>query len=193
LETLAETGDVSQLRQQFGGAGVDSVVGSQPLTEDNPKADATLNLDAALHRYFSFAAMVLPSNDAFYGNDDPMQFEVFDAQGNFQEINIIFTKSEWWDAGTEVNDKSVAGGAAFIMDADATAGMDESGIITGPAELSFYNGAILENGQPFSTLPQATDEFMPMVQVTVTLVPEPSAFAIFAVGLFVVTGVRFRK
>ncbi len=182
LEALAELGDPSLLRQQFLGSGIDAVVSEIPLTQEHLTANVTLDLNPTAHRYFSFAAMVLPSNDSFYGNDGPTEIEIFDAEGNFQAVDLFLTKTEWWDAGTEVNDKTVAGGAAFIMGSDETAGADEMGTITPFSELAFYNGAILANGETFTTLPQATDEFEPMVRITLTLIPEPSGIVLFSVA-----------
>ena len=59
--------------------------------------------DIADHRFFAFASMLFPSNDAFIGNDDPI--EIFDADGNFIPRDFILLGSDVWDAGTEVNDE----------------------------------------------------------------------------------------
>ena len=173
LKAIAELGEHDPLRSLFAGHGVDAVAGHMPLTQDNPVAQATLEVDSSMHRFLSFAAMVLPSNDTFYGNDDPRQFEVFDSDGRFNPVELLLTKSAWWDAGSEINDKSPSGGAAFILGADPADGVDSRGTVTPFAELSFYNGATLVNGERFETLPQATEEFEPMVRITI--VPEPSS------------------
>ena len=173
LKELAELGDHTALRALFAGQGVDAVAGQMPLTRENPTAQATLEIDPSTHRFLSLAAMVLPSNDTFYGNDDSRQFEIFDAQGRLKTNELLFTKTDWWDAGSEFNDKSTSGGAAFVLGADPHEGVDSRGTVTSFAELSFYNGAILANGERFETLTQATDEFEPMIRITI--VPEPSS------------------
>lgn len=177
VKAIAELGDADPLRAFFVGNGADAVVGDTPLTPDNPWAEATIDLDPAAHRHVRFAAMVLPSNDSFYGNDDPRQFEVFDSQGRFVPQDIWLTKRDWWDAGSEFNDKSPTGGGAYIMGSNPAEGLDSRGTITPFAELTFYNGAILPSGEVFETLPQDTEEFEPMVRITI--VPEPSARAMW--------------
>ncbi len=56
--------------------------------------------------------MVIPSNDAFIANDDPLAHEVFDAAGNFTgPITLTVLCSCVLDAGTEDNTEMQA---AFI-------------------------------------------------------------------------------
>ena len=62
-----------------------------------------LSLDPTDNRYFSFLSMVVPSNDAFVGNDDPLAHELFDAGGNFVGQDFTLMGSDIWDAGTEIN------------------------------------------------------------------------------------------
>ncbi len=54
-------------------------------------------------RYFSYASMVVPSNDAFIANDKLLAFQVFDPMGGFIGANFIVLGSMVRDAGTEVN------------------------------------------------------------------------------------------
>jgi hypothetical protein len=63
-----------------------------------------LNGNFLLHRYFSFAAMVFPSNDAFMSAEDLI--DLFDDTGKFVGADFIFYGNQVWDAGTEVNDES---------------------------------------------------------------------------------------
>lgn len=58
------------------------------------------------HRYLSYLAAIKPSNDAFVGNDDPKQFELFDADGRFQGPLVIdLFGSQAVDAGLCDNDE----------------------------------------------------------------------------------------
>lgn len=66
--------------------------------------------------------MVIPSNDLFFGNDNPMSSPLFDAGGHFAGPIVIDVYG--WDVrdnGTEVND--AFGGAAFS--ANGGVGADE--------------------------------------------------------------------
>jgi MYXO-CTERM domain-containing protein len=69
----------------------------------------TLDVNPAAGRFFTFAAMVIPSNDAFIGNDDPLAVPVFGATGNFLgPITFTVLGAEVRDAGTELNDEQNA-------------------------------------------------------------------------------------
>ncbi len=89
----------------------------------------TLTLDVAqptVNRYATFLSMFVPSNDTFFGNDNPLAYELFDAAGNLIEQTIEITGSSIWDAGTEVN--QLFGAAA--PGEDITLGDVEGGVIT---------------------------------------------------------------
>ena len=70
----------------------------------------TFALDAgnAGNRFFSYASMVIPSNDAFIASADPTAHAVFDELGNFVGGSFVVYGSRVRDAGTEVNDESCA-------------------------------------------------------------------------------------
>ncbi len=88
----------------------------------------TLTIDVAdpsTNQYATFLSMFVPSNDTFFGNDDPFAYQVFDDFGNVIEQTIEITGSSIWDAGTEVNQLL---GAAFPGQ-DIQAGDDEGGVI----------------------------------------------------------------
>jgi hypothetical protein len=56
--------------------------------------------DPMNNMFFTFLSMILPSNDTFLGNDNPLQ--LFDAAGGFlgnRTINV--TGADLWDADTE--------------------------------------------------------------------------------------------
>ncbi|WP_421979442.1 spondin domain-containing protein [Roseibium sp.] len=88
----------------------------------------TLTIDVAdptTNRYATFLSMFVPSNDTFFGNDNPFAYEIFDAAGNVIEQTIEITGSSIWDAGTEVNQLL---GAAFPGQ-DIQDGAVEGGVI----------------------------------------------------------------
>ena len=84
LEALAEGGDTSGLAADFGAATQGVIVsndGAAPVIEPGETASFTISLDTTQNRYFSYASMVIPSNDAFIST--PESSEVFDLAGNF--------------------------------------------------------------------------------------------------------------
>jgi hypothetical protein len=73
-----------------------------------------LNGNFLFHRYFSFAAMVFPSNDAFMSTEEPIN--LYDDNGNFIGADFIYYGNQVWDAGTEINDEdsnNVFGASTF--------------------------------------------------------------------------------
>ena len=79
LERLAEDGTVADISAEFQAAaptGDESVVfgpggfGGAPVLDPGEVAVEDITVDSA-NRFFSYASMVIPSNDAFIGNGDP--------------------------------------------------------------------------------------------------------------------------
>ncbi|MEM8827923.1 MAG: spondin domain-containing protein [Cyanobacteria bacterium P01_G01_bin.19] len=137
LESLAEDGDVSLLSEEFLGSGFGSVDGAIAGLEglEGPvdpgevaTATFTLNLNADTSQFFSYASMIIPSNDAFVANGDPTIHNLFDAEGNFIGADFIVAGSEVLDAGTEVNDE-LAENTAFFFQAEPDTGVDENGVV----------------------------------------------------------------
>ncbi|WP_417730810.1 spondin domain-containing protein [Rosistilla oblonga] len=179
LELIAEEGDPSELAARFAAenSGVDSVIASPagfagaPVFEAGESVTQLIEVtDSQLNRYFSYASMVIPSNDAFVANLDPRQFSLFDANGNFQGArSLTITGRGVWDAGTEVNDPS--GGAAFSTEGGS--GADENGLIRSHAGLNDFIGTGLPTG---TTLASAFDYETPLARITITLYdPEADA------------------
>lgn len=113
IENIAEEGNPSGLVSDISGvAGAKSHVLTQDASGMPPGVlfapgesnSFTIDLDAGLNRYLSFASMLLPSNDAFFGNDAADAYELFDMGGNFTGgLDINLFGSNIWDAGTEDN------------------------------------------------------------------------------------------
>jgi len=76
--------------------------------------------------YFSFLSMVIPSNDAFIGNDDPLAYKIID--GGFQPQVIDIFGSMVWDAGTEINDE-IAANVPLLGQAVGNTGGIEGGVV----------------------------------------------------------------
>ena len=193
IETIAELGDFSVLAGEFAGSaasGVDgAVLSDDPPPPFLPGEGGALMLDigdASVHRYFSFASMLLPSNDAFIGNDDPMAYEIFDAGGSFLgPVTIDVYASDVWDAGTEVND--ISSGPAFVVGADATAGTDEDGMVMhlfSTPGVDDYLASMVGVETPIGTImdPLMAGDLL----ATITIVPEPACLALLGVALIAI-------
>ncbi len=79
-------------------------------------------------RYFSYASMVLPSNDFCISNGSPLAHPLFNEAGEFIAENFFVAGNEALDAGTEVNDE-IPGNTAFFGQAAPNTGTDEGGNI----------------------------------------------------------------
>jgi hypothetical protein len=136
VERLAEDGTTDpRIAAALASGGVNQAVATSggPF---GPGATRTVVLDAfasnARTHYLSYMSMVIPSNDAFIGNDDPDELELFDSAGRLIERAgdnaYIVTGDEVWDAGTETNDEIPANTAALAQ-ANPNTGVTENGVI----------------------------------------------------------------
>lgn len=68
---------------------------------------ALMVVNPARHRFFSWFSMLRPSNDAFIGNEDPFQIEVFDENGRFRgPLYIDVYGNQVLDAGICANNET---------------------------------------------------------------------------------------
>lgn len=136
LESIAEDGAVDTLNSEFAAAvtdGVQSVALDPPGFAGAPVIDAggftgeaVVSLDPGANRYLSYASMVIPSNDAFIANGNPLAHAVFDADGNFLAPRFTVSNQGVLDAGTEVNTETEA---AFLNQTAPNTGDDENGVV----------------------------------------------------------------
>ena len=195
LEALAEDGITSGLESDFnavdgvqgvitGPEGFGSMAPMPPLLDTGETASTIVSMvDPAVSRYFSFASMVIPSNDAFIGNGNPTAYEVFDANGDFNgAITIDVIASEIWDSGTEVNDTL---GAAFSTVGGVSS--DENGTVQLHSGLNNFLGTGTPAGFNVGVIPSGAD---PIARITITAVPEPTTIALLAGGLGLALSVR---
>ena len=134
LESLVEDGDTAQLTDAFAAeepAGVQATLLSDgpPPLEPGELTSFTLDVDPATNQYFSYASMVIPSNDAFIANGNPLAHEIFDDAGNFLGADFVVLGSDVLDGGTEVNDE-LPFSTAFLGQAAPNTGTDENGVVT---------------------------------------------------------------
>lgn len=139
IERMAEDGNAAPLRSWFNTSmptGKDLVLTGRdnpngpPLFFPQTGNQTWINLDPKnpAHRYLSFFSMILPSNDAFIGNDDPMAMQMYDDNGNFVGGTWMVTGNWVMDAGTEVNDE-VASNVPMLGQTVANSGSAENGVV----------------------------------------------------------------
>lgn len=159
-------------------SGVSGTVGMGPLVPGGT-ATATFNVDPSVSgRFFSFAAMVVPSNDYFIGNDSGLQYALFDEQGNFQPRTILQSASDIWDAGSETTD---AANAAFLVGGVNAQRVPENGVVGFDfADLGAFNGLTTAAGYVFDL--QLTAQ-TPVYRINIELVPAPGAVGLASLGL----------
>ncbi|WP_298974740.1 spondin domain-containing protein [uncultured Roseobacter sp.] len=153
LELIAETGMPSAIaaeRRAIDGDSQPLVLASPngpPPVQPGERVSGILEVNASEALYFTFLSMLLPSNDHFIGNDDPLAYQIFDAAGNFtgnRTINV--TGAQIYDAGTEANGLE---GAAFIQGVDIEDSPTGEGSIQQGLSLSdelFGEGVLLATG-----------------------------------------------
>jgi hypothetical protein len=113
LRDFANEGSVDRLREKLAEIDPDAIL-RHVVAFTSGVFDATNwllalgrpwpNVDPAKHRYVSFLVKIAPTDDGFWGNDNPRQFELFDAHGNFTGP-IVFDVfgDDLLDAGTREN------------------------------------------------------------------------------------------
>jgi hypothetical protein len=171
LERLAEDGDTAPLSAAFQASKhgtVDATIVSDsgiPPLAPGETGTMTFQLkgDFRQHRFFSYAAMVIPSNDAFIANDDDRAIRLFNSRGEFIGCSFTVRGSAVHDAGTELNDEDPMH-TAFFGQAAPDMGQDESvpvhdhvglklpgsgGIVDDP---EFANANVIGTGEPLARI-----------------------------------------
>lgn len=184
LQPLAELGDASGLASRLGSTdrgaswGLIPVPGASGLPQIEPgeSGSMTFNVNGLLNPYFSFAAMVVPSNDAFTSNADPLQ--LFGADGHFLgNKSILITGADIWDAGTEVNGLF---GSAFIVGQDATQHIAENGTVMLHSGFGIFDGQLMPNGETFNAAAAnvGAGSGFTLARITISEVPEPGSISL---------------
>jgi hypothetical protein len=134
LERLAEDGAVGPLAGAFAtsGAGEDATVFGPDIPPIRPGETSSVTFLVEVERgraeYFSYASMVIPSNDAFVANGNPTAHRIFNNGGKFIPTSFVVTGAEVLDAGTEVNDE-VPGNTAALAQAVPNTGDTKGGTV----------------------------------------------------------------
>ncbi len=169
LERLAEDGNTGPLTDLFAvdaASGVQATVAGAagPLMAGETVRYVT-ELDPAVHRYFSYSSMIIPSNDAFIANGNPLAHRVFDPSGNLTSFTATIYGREVLDAGTEVNDEAEESTAA-LGQAAADTGTVEGGVVT-------LHPGLIPGGRVLTARPNGdfTVPGYPIARITISRAP----------------------
>lgn len=174
--SVAEGGSGSDWFPAFTAADPTAVLGSTmgALLPGASAATRTFRIDTAINPFFTFASMVIPSNDFFIGNDDPMEYRLFDQAGNLLISQIDQNASDIWNAGSEAFDPA---NAAFLVGGTNALRTPENGVVGfNFSELARFNGRTTAAGYTFqSNLFDNTGIYR--ISFNAVAVPEPAVWA----------------
>ena len=197
LETIAEVGVIDPLNTAFAadpntpgdiqGVVFGNSVAPPPINPGETGVGFVTPMNPAGYQFFSYASMVVPTNDTFIANDDQNAYQVFNAAGEINDASGVFEiavlTSDLYDAGTERNDAGVNGGAAFAVGRDGAAGADENGVITQATDLSLFAGLNTPAGTTINDTTFGAGQRIATIRISrVAAVPEPSSAFALAIG-----------
>ena len=189
LETLAEVGDPGGLIATVAGGFTAGAVVGGPVIPSGTSASALFDVDPA-NSSFNYAAMLLPTNDWFIGNDTSV--DVSSLFGAPVGTQLVLTIDNAWDAGTELEDFAFSAGnpLAGIPDGDAPNGTTQNGVIgaiTGPDPFASF--ANIPSGYDTTALDFTNG---PFATITLQTVPEPNTSALLGLPILL-AAIRRRR
>lgn len=189
--SVAEGGSGADWFPAFQTAEPTAVLGSVggALTPGASATSMTFLVDTLVNPFFTFAAMVIPSNDHFIGNDNPMQYRLFDDAGNLLIPQIDQQARQIWDAGSEITDPLAA---AFLLIGNNDLRTPENGVVRFDFnELLAYNGLQTAAGYAFQSN-LAGNTAIYRISFSSAVVPEPATWAMLIAG-FGLVGAAMRR
>lgn len=145
-------------------------------------ASQTFIVDPSINRYFTFASMVVPSNDHFIGNDSPLQYELFDSNGVFVGQSISQFGRQIWDAGSELTDPA---NAAFLVGGINDNRTPENGVVNfNFDQLAAFNGLETAAGYTFDLQVDGGTE---IYRISFEVIPSPATAGVFGMAGLVAT------
>ncbi|XAL99817.1 spondin domain-containing protein [Phycisphaeraceae bacterium D3-23] len=173
-----------------------SPMGPPPIAPGETVSQA-FNVDlAGDNQFFSYASMVLPSNDYFIANGNPLAHDLSALDGAPVGTSITFFIGLGVnDAGTEVNDFATSAANGLFPQLGLGAGQggpnigtDENGVVTNVDGIPF--AGFLNSPSDLDTNPDAAlidfnraDLYANgIATVTITTIPEPGSLALLGLG-----------
>jgi MYXO-CTERM domain-containing protein len=162
-------------------------VGAGPL-RPGESAVATFRVDTRANPFFTFANMVLPSNDLFLGNDSPTAFRLFAPDGTLAVATIRQRAGQIWDAGSEL---PIPANAAFVVGGDNDLRESQGGVVAfDRSELAAFDGRATGGGYVYDDARLAGDPAVFEIGFQAAVVPAPPAAVL---GLVAVAGLAARR
>ena len=179
--SVAEGGGGMAWQAAFGAADPGATRGTIPgPLQPGQTRSLTFTVDTVVNPFFTFAAMTVPSNDFFIGNDSPTRFHLFDAAGNLLIDSIGQKAKDIWDAGSEAFDPV---NAAFLQIGTNDLRTPQNGVVSfNFSELTGFNGLTTATGYVFNSQ-LAADTDIYRISFALVPVPEPQTYVLTVAGL----------
>ena len=161
--------------------------GFRPGTE----ASFFIDVDPSIHKALSYASMVIPSQDAFVADVDPIP--LFSDTGSFLPSTIEILTSDIYDAGTETNVEDpltspVTLDSFEIFFASLGQGEEEGGVIQKhPLLMAPGEGGFLDIPR-FSNNDYTRAANARVARISIQLVPVPEPSMLFGLGATAIAG-----
>ncbi|MBX3096441.1 MAG: spondin domain-containing protein [Fimbriimonadaceae bacterium] len=185
LERIAEDGDAMPLASEFMASGFGSIGGLLngvgPIVPGaTTSKTVSLDLMDMKSHYFTFASMVIPSNDAFIGNENSQAHRIISDANVFVGADFVVLGSRVRDAGTEVNDE-IPANTAFLGQMSPNTGVDENGVV-------HFHPGFIPGGNILTAFPGAdfTRPDYQVARISVKAVPEPTSLVALGLGALAV-------
>lgn len=191
ITSIAEGGSGSDWFPAFAAAEPNATLGTVVGMPPGPllpgaTAFTDFTVDPSVNRFFTFGSMVVPSNDHFIGNDNPMQYMLFNAMGNLNITSISQFGRDIWDNGSETEDPA---NAAFLVGGVNAQRTPQNGVVNFNFDrLDAFNGLTTAAGYTFNRQIGASSE---VYRISFEVIPSPSAAALL--GLAGLVGLRRRR
>lgn len=205
IERAAEDGNAAGLGAIFAATAAGGVAGTlagSPAFAGDQRTQLFHGVDlAGTGRYFSYAAMVVVSNDFFLGNDNPLQVDLstLALEGGRRTL-FVGAPGTVYDAGTEVNDfaTSLANPAFGIGGGQTMAnqGLAQHGVVTAVLNNpfpTFQSQGLVPAGYDWTALDFTRYAAVGRIDIEISPVPEPASLALLLAGLGAVATVVRRR
>ena len=205
LRSVAEDGSTTAITGLFTGNGVQGTLPGGPAFPGATRT-ASFTVDTAgAGRYFSYASMVVVSNDFFIANANPLGIDLAGLAPN-QTLSFLVgvpyapgLPNVVFDAGTEVNDFafSLANGAFGIPGGQTGPGQGtaQGGVATAVSASSPFAGFLNTPAGGVSASLNFNNAalYTSIGRIDITSVPEPASLLLLGGGLLALSGVRGRR